>query len=191
MTHLSRWFQGCSLNILKVSYRRVLYSHIVWLRTFSPFSEGTFRDIWSLPGWPNKMELNLLSLLSGSQATYGSMHQLPGGWAGRGGPGPGQRPHFLCLCKGGSPGSCSEGPGNAWSRYGSQTSFQKWSIKTLKFLLYIECPLSGGALAEGFQARMFEFQNFERRFEVRSSCAGSCGTLLQIHPIYKTKFYRF
>lgn len=25
---------------------------------------------------------------------------------------------------------------------------------------------SGGALAEGFQARMFEFQNFERRFEV-------------------------
>ena len=27
---------------------------------------------------------------------------------------------------------------------------------------------SGGALAEGFQARMFEFQNFERRFEVRS-----------------------
>ena len=27
----------------------------------------------------------------------------------------------------------------------------------------------GGALAEGFQARMFEFQNFERRFEVRSA----------------------
>lgn len=27
---------------------------------------------------------------------------------------------------------------------------------------------SGGALAEGFQARMFEFQNFERRFEVRA-----------------------
>ena len=27
---------------------------------------------------------------------------------------------------------------------------------------------SGGALAEGFQARMFEFQNFERRFEVSS-----------------------
>uniref|UniRef100_A0A3P9NST3 Mitofusin 2 n=1 Tax=Poecilia reticulata TaxID=8081 RepID=A0A3P9NST3_POERE len=26
-------------------------------------------------------------------------------------------------------------------------------------------PESGGALAEGFQARMFEFQNFERRFE--------------------------
>lgn len=26
--------------------------------------------------------------------------------------------------------------------------------------------LAGGALAEGFQARMFEFQNFERRFEV-------------------------
>lgn len=30
------------------------------------------------------------------------------------------------------------------------------------------CLLSGGALAEGFQARMFEFQNFERRFEVRA-----------------------
>lgn len=29
-------------------------------------------------------------------------------------------------------------------------------------------PPSGGALAEGFQARMFEFQNFERRFEVRA-----------------------
>uniref|UniRef100_A0A672L8L7 Mitofusin-2-like n=1 Tax=Sinocyclocheilus grahami TaxID=75366 RepID=A0A672L8L7_SINGR len=27
-------------------------------------------------------------------------------------------------------------------------------------------PEAGGALAEGFQARMFEFQNFERRFEV-------------------------
>lgn len=30
------------------------------------------------------------------------------------------------------------------------------------------CPPPGGALAEGFQARMFEFQNFERRFEVSS-----------------------
>lgn len=38
-------------------------------------------------------------------------------------------------------------------------------------------PLSGGALAEGFQARMFEFQNFERRFEVSSEyepCAVRC-----------------
>lgn len=33
---------------------------------------------------------------------------------------------------------------------------------------HLSCRLlSGGALAEGFQARMFEFQNFERRFEVR------------------------
>ncbi|XP_056895636.1 mitofusin-2 isoform X1 [Takifugu flavidus] len=31
---------------------------------------------------------------------------------------------------------------------------------------HLSCRLlSGGALAEGFQARMFEFQNFERRFE--------------------------
>ncbi|KAF3859855.1 hypothetical protein F7725_000110 [Dissostichus mawsoni] len=28
-------------------------------------------------------------------------------------------------------------------------------------------PEAGGALAEGFQARMFEFQNFERRFETK------------------------
>lgn len=27
-------------------------------------------------------------------------------------------------------------------------------------------PSLGGALAEGFQVRMLEFQNFERRFEV-------------------------
>lgn len=33
---------------------------------------------------------------------------------------------------------------------------------------HTSCPLSGGALAEGFQARMFEFQNFERRFEVKT-----------------------
>lgn len=37
------------------------------------------------------------------------------------------------------------------------------------------CPVSGGALAEGFQARMFEFQNFERRFEVRSSYVSQVG----------------
>lgn len=30
--------------------------------------------------------------------------------------------------------------------------------------------LSGGALADGFQVRMFEFQNFERRFEVSVKC---------------------
>ncbi|XP_026577001.1 mitofusin-2 [Pseudonaja textilis] len=30
-------------------------------------------------------------------------------------------------------------------------------------------PEGGGALAEGFQVRMFEFQNFERRFEARIS----------------------
>lgn len=34
-------------------------------------------------------------------------------------------------------------------------------------VLKVDVLLSGGALAEGFQARMFEFQNFERRFEVR------------------------
>lgn len=33
---------------------------------------------------------------------------------------------------------------------------------------YILNCTAGGALAEGFQARMFEFQNFERRFEVGS-----------------------
>lgn len=30
--------------------------------------------------------------------------------------------------------------------------------------------LSGGALAEGFQERLKEFQSFERRFEVYSFC---------------------
>lgn len=39
------------------------------------------------------------------------------------------------------------------------------SVQTWCALILFYCTV-GGALAEGFQARMFEFQNFERRFEV-------------------------
>ncbi len=39
-------------------------------------------------------------------------------------------------------------------------------MRLTEYLFFCD-PVSGGALAEGFQARMFEFQNFERRFEVR------------------------
>lgn len=36
--------------------------------------------------------------------------------------------------------------------------------------LFCTFLFSGGALADGFQVRMFEFQNFERRFEVSVKC---------------------
>lgn len=52
----------------------------------------------------------------GPQAAHGPMHQLPGGRAGRGGPGPGRRPHLLRLCQGGAAGSGAEGSGDARSR---------------------------------------------------------------------------
>lgn len=41
---------------------------------------------------------------------------------------------------------------------------------------------SGGALAEGFQARMFEFQNFERRFEVRAPDVAALRVVVSAHP---------
>lgn len=164
--------------------------------------------------------------VSGPQAAHGPLHQFPGGWIGRCGPSPGQRPHLLRLCQGSPAGSSAEGSGNAWSRLIFPLwSLTHWSIvnkrlyKTsavstvmtalyLVYLLFLRLcelrllwlffneksvyfsvkyqmfqtrhspclfsltccyPVSGGALAEGFQARMFEFQNFERRFEVKIS----------------------
>lgn len=57
--------------------------------------------------------------VSGPQATYGQMHQLPRGWAWRGWQGPSQWPHLLCVCQGSPTGTCTEGSRNAWSRCAS------------------------------------------------------------------------
>ena len=45
--------------------------------------------------------------------------------------------------------------------------------------LFCTFLLSGGALADGFQVRMFEFQNFERRFEVSVMCTNLLRFLLR------------
>ena len=60
-----------------------------------------------------------------------------------------------------------------------------------ELFLYCErdfCHPTGGALAEGFQERLKEFQNFERRFEVCISESHSCpNTFWFSIPTYKFK----
>uniref|UniRef100_A0AAQ6A8C1 Dynamin-type G domain-containing protein n=1 Tax=Amphiprion ocellaris TaxID=80972 RepID=A0AAQ6A8C1_AMPOC len=54
---------------------------------------------------------------------------------------------------------------NRWDASASEPEYMEEEVLQARMQKAQGMPEAGGALAEGFQARMFEFQNFERRFE--------------------------